>query len=101
MGYEIKSMRPIFKTAMLVYQSKASLDEKFLFGKITRHLEPEIRKCRKGACLGARIPHSILVHNFLTIEVKILFLTLMMKTLMPHKQWTRMQLGIFDSHTNH
>ena len=29
---------------MLIYQSKANLDEKILFGKITRHLDPEIRK---------------------------------------------------------
>ena len=43
-GCEIKSMRPIFKTEMLIYQSKANLDEKILFGKITHHLDPEIRK---------------------------------------------------------
>ena len=42
---EIKSMRPIFKTEILIYQSKANLDGKILFGKITRHLDPEIRKC--------------------------------------------------------
>ena len=29
MGSGIKSMRPIFKTEMLIYQSKANLDEKF------------------------------------------------------------------------
>ena len=39
---EIKSMRLIFKTEMLIYHSKANLDEKTLFGKITYHLEPEI-----------------------------------------------------------
>ena len=37
-------MRPIFKTEMLIYQSKANLDEKILFGKITDHLDSEIRK---------------------------------------------------------
>ena len=34
-GCGIKSMRPIFKTEMLIYQSKANLDEKILFGNIT------------------------------------------------------------------
>ena len=37
-------MRPIFKTEMLMYQSKANLDVKILFGNITRYLDPEIRK---------------------------------------------------------
>ena len=31
----IKSMWPIIKTKMLIFQSKAKLDEKILFGKIT------------------------------------------------------------------
>ena len=35
-------MRPIFKTEMLMYHSKANLDEKTLFGKITHHLGSEI-----------------------------------------------------------
>ena len=34
-GYGIKSIRLIFKTEMLIYQSKANLDEKTLFGKLT------------------------------------------------------------------
>ena len=37
-------MKPIFKTEMSIYQLKANLDEKILFGKITHHLDPEIRK---------------------------------------------------------
>ena len=37
-------MRLIFKNEMLIYQSKANLDDKILFGKITHHLEPEIWK---------------------------------------------------------
>ena len=40
-------MRPIFKTEMLIYQSKAKLDVKILFGKITHHLDPEIMKMLK------------------------------------------------------
>ena len=37
-------MRPIFKTEMLIYQSKANLDEKILFGKIANLYHPTIRK---------------------------------------------------------
>ena len=36
-------MWPIFKTETLIYQSKANLDVKILFGKITHLLNPEIR----------------------------------------------------------
>ena len=34
-------MRPILKTGIL---SKANLDQKILFGKVTHHLDSEIRK---------------------------------------------------------
>ena len=40
----VKSVRPIFKTKMLICQSKANLDEKILLGKIIHHLDPIIRK---------------------------------------------------------
>ena len=43
-GYGIKSMWLVFKTKILIYQSKANLDEKILFGETTHHLDPEIRK---------------------------------------------------------
>ena len=43
-GYRLKSMLPIFKTKILIYQSMANLDEKILFGKITHHLDPDIGK---------------------------------------------------------
>ena len=43
-GYGIRSTEVIFKTNMFIFQSMANLDEKILFGKITRHLDPEIRK---------------------------------------------------------
>ena len=39
-GCEINSMRPIFKTEMLIYKAKANFDEKILFGNITHHLGP-------------------------------------------------------------
>ena len=58
MGCEIKSMRPIFKTEMLIYQSKANLDEKILFAKITRHLDPEIRKMLIRSMLGDKGFHN-------------------------------------------
>ena len=34
-GYGMKSLWSIFKTRMLIYQPKAILDRKILFGKIT------------------------------------------------------------------
>ena len=32
-SFGIKSMQPIFRTKMLIHQSKANLDEKFVFGE--------------------------------------------------------------------
>ena len=43
-SFEIASMQPIFKIKMLFYQSKANLDEKILFGKVTHYLNSEIKK---------------------------------------------------------
>ena len=40
----IKSMKPIFKIEILFFQSKTNLDKDILFGKITNHLDPVIRK---------------------------------------------------------
>ena len=37
-------MGPTFKTELLIYQSKANLDENVLFDKIIHHLDLEIRK---------------------------------------------------------
>ena len=42
-GYGKKSMQPIFKIKMLIFQAKTNLDEKIMFGKTTRHLDLEIR----------------------------------------------------------
>ena len=72
----IKSMRPIFETKVLIYQSRADLDEKILFGNITRLMDPEIRTMlERGVCVcvGTTIPNSILVHNLLAIEIKVHF----------------------------
>ena len=50
-------MGPIFKIELLIYQSKANLDEKILFDKITHHLNPEIRKMLVRGLYGNRILH--------------------------------------------
>ena len=49
LGFGIKNTRPIFKTEILICQSKANIDMKLLFGKITRLLDQEMRK---NACKG-------------------------------------------------
>ena len=46
-------MRPILQTEMLIYQSKANLDEKILFGRITHHLDPEIREMLVNGNFGS------------------------------------------------
>ena len=38
--YEIISMRMIFKTKMLIFQSMAGLNEMTLFSKVAYHLDP-------------------------------------------------------------
>ena len=40
----IDSMRPIFKTKMLMYQSKVNLDVNILFDNITHHIDLEMRR---------------------------------------------------------
>ena len=63
-------MRPIFKTKMVISHSMANLGEKILLGKITHHLDLEIKKMMVRTYLGTRIQHSILVHNLLANEIK-------------------------------
>ena len=43
-----KKYRAISKNKMLIFHSRADLDEKILFGKITHHVEPEIRQENAG-----------------------------------------------------
>ena len=43
-GQEIKSMSPIFKIKMSIYQSKANLVEKILLGKVTPFYDQTMRK---------------------------------------------------------
>ena len=59
----------------------------------------KLGKCCLRACLGTKIPHSILVHDLPSIEIGIQHLKLAMQTSMLHKSWTRMECGILDSHT--
>ena len=47
-------MRPMFKTEMLIYHSKANLDEKILFGSILHLTNPEIRKMLVKGMFGNR-----------------------------------------------
>ena len=54
-GCGIKSMRPIFKTEMLIYQSKDNLDEKILFGSIPHLIDPETRKMLVKGMFGNKI----------------------------------------------
>ena len=43
-GYEIKNMKPIFKTETLIYLLKANLDDKIFFGKIIVNLKLTVVK---------------------------------------------------------
>ena len=45
MGTRIKSIQLIFKTEMLIYESKANLDVRISFGKAAHLLDLEIRAC--------------------------------------------------------
>ena len=47
----------MFKTELLIYQSKAKLNEKILFDKITHHLDLEIRKMLVRSLYGNLIFH--------------------------------------------
>ena len=39
-----------------------------LSGKMSHHLDPEIRKCWQGVCTGRRIPCFILFHALLSLK---------------------------------
>ena len=87
-------MWQIFKTKMLIYHSKAILYVKILFSNITHLVDSEFRK--RGS-VGTKIPHSILVHDLLAIQVKSISET---DNGMSNKSLTRMERGIIYSHTN-
>ena len=54
-GRGMKSKRLILKIEMLIYQSKAGLDERILFGKITHLLVHKVRKVLVSASYGNEI----------------------------------------------
>ena len=63
----------------------------------------KLGKCWKEHVLRSRIPHSILVHDLLTIGITIQFLKLTIALNVNFnviKSWTRMERGFHDSHTN-
>ena len=62
-----KNIWPIFKTKMLIFQSKANLDVKILFGEIIRIYDPKLANA--WDLYGTRIPLSILVRDLLGIEI--------------------------------
>ena len=51
-GYGIISLLPIFKTDMLIYQSKANLHVKIFIRNISHLIDPEIRKILLKGVLG-------------------------------------------------
>ena len=61
----IKSMWLLLKNKILIYQSKANLDMKILFGKITHLIDPKIRKTLERSLYGNQNPYSILVRSMI------------------------------------
>ena len=52
MKREVESKRSIIKNKILIYQSKANLDETILVDKINHHLDPEFRQILVKSILG-------------------------------------------------
>ena len=50
-GYGIKRFWPIFKTKLLIFQSKANADEKILCAKIKHFQAQHLEKYLKGLCM--------------------------------------------------
>ena len=67
-------MWPLFKTEMLIYQSKVNLDEKILFDKFTHHVDPEVGKMLVRGMLGQK--NSTFHSGQLLLAIKIKFLSL-------------------------
>ena len=65
-------MRPIPKIEILI--NEANLLEKILFGRITRHLDPENRKIPARGTFRDKGSTFHSVHNLPAIERKVLFL---------------------------
>ena len=68
-------MRSIFKTKILINQSKANVDEKSLFGKITHLYDPTIRKMTKRGLHRNRelhVPHRFTIYVALKFTSSVL-----------------------------
>ena len=77
--------------------------KKFCLVKSLTFKTQKLEKFLQGACMGSRILRSILVHVLLAIEIKILFLKLIIAlnlNFSSNESWTKMEDGSFDSHTN-
>ena len=57
-------------------------------------IDAEIRKKLNMGLYGKSIPHSLLVHELLAVEIKILFLKL------TNAEWSKMERGILNSYVN-
>ena len=80
---------------MLMYQSRANLDEKSLFGKITHVENPRNGKMSMGLVWESRIQRSILVHDLVcSIEVYVASLRNGIRISIEGKSWTRLECGI-------
>ena len=59
---------------MLIYQLKANIDEKALFGNIPHFIDPEFRKMLVQGMFGNNSLHSNLVLDIPFIDIRILYL---------------------------
>ena len=88
-------MWPIFKTIMLIYQSKAYLDEKIVCGKITHFDDPTNEKVPLRGLYGNReFRRSILVHDLCGFEVYMETFRNRILNSMASKLWTRMECEV-------
>ena len=59
----------MLKIEMLTFQLNANVEVKILFGKIIHRVDPKVRKILVGACMGTRIPHSMVFHDLVATEI--------------------------------
>ena len=64
----------VFRPKNLIYQLKANLDVKSLFGKGTHLLDPKIRQMSARGMYWKNIPRSFLFNDSLAIEIEAIFL---------------------------
>ena len=94
----MRNIRPIFKTEMLMYQSKANLVEKTLFGKVTHLYDSIIRKMPVRGLYGNRkfhVPFWSMIYAAFKFRLSILDRILIS---IASKSWTRMDGEIIVPH---